>query len=225
MVDQVRAPQASKDRLREARAATLVGVALTAGAAVGLVLSFFTLVQAAVLFGWDVTAALYLGWIWSGVRHLDSAGTERFARREDPSRPVADLVIVLAGVAMLGAFGLDLLKAGSTTGGTKAYLVAGGVLSVVLSWFVVHSVFVLRYARAYFAAGGRPIDFNEDDPPVFSDFAYFGFTIAMTFQVSDTDIRDKGIRRTALHQMLLAYLLGAVIIAAAINVVAQLLSS
>ena len=35
------------------------------------------------------------------------------------------------------------------------------------------------------AVGG--INFNEDDPPNYSDFAYLALTIGMTFQVSDTD--------------------------------------
>jgi uncharacterized membrane protein len=42
----------------------------------------------------------------------------------------------------------------------------------------------------------------------------------LTFQVSDTDIGDKPIRRTALRHVLLAFLFGAVIIGLSINVIA-----
>ena len=42
----------------------------------------------------------------------------------------------------------------------------------------------------------------------------------MTYQVSDTDIRKRTIRRAALGHALLSYVFGAVIIAAAINIVA-----
>ena len=45
----------------------------------------------------------------------------------------------------------------------------------------------------------------------------------MTFQVSDTNITSKPVRRTVLHHALLSYLFGAVILAIAINVVATLL--
>jgi uncharacterized membrane protein len=45
----------------------------------------------------------------------------------------------------------------------------------------------------------------------------------MTFQVSDTDLSKKGIRRTAIHHALLSYLFGAVILAVAVNTVASLL--
>jgi uncharacterized membrane protein len=44
------------------------------------------------------------------------------------------------------------------------------------------------------------------------------------FQVSDTSITGRPVRRIALHHALLSYLFGAVILAMAINPVASLLS-
>jgi uncharacterized membrane protein len=69
------------------------------------------------------------------------------------------------------------------------------------------------------------IAFNEKDPPDYVDFAYVALTIGLTFQVSDTDLSSKQMRRTALRHALLSYLFGAVIVALTINVVASLLSS
>jgi uncharacterized membrane protein len=46
----------------------------------------------------------------------------------------------------------------------------------------------------------------------------------MTFQVSDTGITTKPVRRIALRHALLSYLFGAVILAVAINLFASLLS-
>ena len=48
-------------------------------------------------------------------------------------------------------------------------------------------------------------------------------TIGMTFQVSDTNLTTKAIRRIALGHALLSYLFGAVIVALVINVVSSLL--
>jgi len=45
----------------------------------------------------------------------------------------------------------------------------------------------------------------------------------MTFQVSDTSITSKAIRRPTLHHALLSYLFGAVLLGLVINVVATLL--
>jgi uncharacterized membrane protein len=86
----------------------------------------------------------------------------------------------------------------------------------------VHTVFTLRYARLYYLDEDGGIDFNEADPPRYSDFAYLAFTIGMTFQVSDTDIQDKTIRATILRHMWLSYVFGAVIVAITINLIAGL---
>jgi uncharacterized membrane protein len=45
----------------------------------------------------------------------------------------------------------------------------------------------------------------------------------MTFQVSDTDLETPALRAAALRHALLSYLLGAVIVATTINLVAGLL--
>jgi len=36
------------------------------------------------------------------------------------------------------------------------------------------------------------IDFNTNLPPTYGDFAYLAFTIGMTFQVADTNLRTSG---------------------------------
>jgi uncharacterized membrane protein len=202
-----------------------IRVASTAalGVAGGVVVVLFTIWQAAVLIGWDVAVAALLGAIWSAVLGLSAADTKKYAAREDPSLRLSEVLVLTAGVAVLGAVGLLLIRAGGATGGTKAYLIGLGVLSVALSWTLVHTVFTLRYARAYYAAPIGGIDFNEDDPPTYLDFAYLAVTIGMTFQVSDTNLTSKVIRRIALIHALLSYLFGAVIVALVINVVSSLL--
>jgi uncharacterized membrane protein len=48
------------------------------------------------------------------------------------------------------------------------------------------------------------------------------FTLFMTFHVSDTDIKTKEIRSTALKHAILSYVFGTVIIATTINTIASL---
>jgi uncharacterized membrane protein len=131
--------------------------------------------------------------------------------------------VLVASIAALVAVGFALVRAGQATGGTKALLIGLGATSVVVSWLVVHTVFMLRYARLYYGDPVGGINFNDQDDPAYLDFAYFSFTVGMTFQVSDTNITTKAIRRLTLHHALLSYLFGAVILAVAINVVASLL--
>jgi uncharacterized membrane protein len=193
------------------------------GLAGGLVASIFFVWQAAVLLGWVLAAAGNLLWTWLAVAPLNPDRTKAHANMEDPSQGLSETLVIVAGVALLASVGLLLIKAGQAHGSTKAYLIAVGVLAVIASWSTVHTVFTLRYARAYYRGDGGGIDFNEDDPPAYLDFAYLAFTIGMTFQVSDTDLGTKPIRRIALGHALLSYLFGAVIVALSINVVAGLL--
>lgn len=211
------------DRMRHASAGLRVTCGLLAGVVTGVVASRFTLPSAAILLGWDAGVAIYLVWTWTAVWRLDPGLTARLAKREDPSIAVAELLLIGAGVAMLAAVAFALVKAGQAAGGRKAFLITLGLFSVVLQWAVVHTVYMLRYARAYYSEPAGGIEFNEQEPPTYIDFAYFAFTIGMTFQVADTDITAKTVRRVVLHHALLSYLFGAVLLGLIINVVATLL--
>jgi uncharacterized membrane protein len=199
-------------------------VAALLGVIAGIIAAFFVTWPAAILVGWDAASICYLVWTWSIIGGLDAEGTRRHAHLEDASRRTAEGIVLAAGVALLAAVGLVLVKAGQSHGGTKAYLITIGVVSVILSWATIHTVFTLRYTRSHYQSPNGAVDFNEKDPPTYLDFAYLAFTIGMTFQVSDTNLKTKPIRRIALSHALMSYLFGAVIVALAINIVASLLS-
>ena len=154
-------------------------------------MSSFTFWQAATLIGWDVGVLFLITWIWWAVGGLDADECKAHANREDTSIRLTELIVLSAGVALLAAVGLALIRAGKASGATKAFLIGLGVLSVALSWGLVHTVFTLRYARSYYARPVGGVDFNEDDPPTYLDFAYLALTIGMTFQVSDTNLTNK----------------------------------
>jgi uncharacterized membrane protein len=174
------------------------------------------------LTGWDILVLVYLGWTWAAIWQLDPASAEADAKREDPGRHVADLMLLSAAVASLVAVGAVLFGA-STAGGDLKYVQAGlALVSVFLSWSLVHTVFTLKYARLYYSGLPGGIDFNDTGAPDYHDFAYLAFTIGMTFQVSDTNIQSKPIRRTVLRHAWLSFPLVAVIIATSINLVSGL---
>ena len=174
------------------------------------------------LSGWDIMALVYGGWTWSTIWPLGAAAAEADANREDPGRNLADLVLLCAAVASLAAVGAVLLGVGGAGGYTK-YLMAGlAVVSVFVSWALVHTVYTLKYARLYYSGTPGGIDFNDTGAPDYHDFAYLAFTIGMTFQVSDTNLQSKQVRRTVLRQAWLSFPLVTVIIATSINLVAGL---
>ena len=153
---------------------------------------------------------------------MTAQDTAAHATREDPSRPVSDVLLIAAAVVSLGAVGIVLVQANSEQGAAQDLLAAVGVATVALSWLVVHTVYTLQYARLYYSGDPGGIDFNQAGPPRYADFAYLSLTLGMTFQVSDTDLQESTIRATALRQALLSYLFGVVIVATTINLIASL---
>jgi uncharacterized membrane protein len=174
------------------------------------------------LTGWDITAVAFIAGIWYRLAPLDAKGTEELSQREDPSRATADLLLLGASLVSLLAVGLVLVRANTQQGLDRGMLVGASVLSIVLAWGIVHTVYMLRYARLYYRGPRVGVSFNEKDPPIYSDFAYLAFTLGMTFQVSDTDLQTKEIRRLALRHALLSYVFGTLIIATTVNLVAGL---
>jgi uncharacterized membrane protein len=208
---------------RMATAGTRLGVGAVAGVAVGGACLLLTAWEVAILLAWDVTAAVFLVWVWSTIWRLPDTDVAAVATREDQNRAATDVVLVAAAVACLVAVGFVLLRASDAQGGEKAALVTLAVLSVLESWGVVHTIFVLRYARLYYEGPDGGIDFHDDAPPGFSDFAYLAFTVGMTYQVSDTEITSRVIRATILRHALLSFVFGTFIVAMTINVIAGLL--
>ena len=171
--------------------------------------------------GWVVAAGVYVGWTRFILAGMDAEQTCRYATREDPTRSIAELITMSASVASLGGVGYVVAAASrSGTGAVAAAVV--GVLTVAASWFVVHTIFTVHYARLYYSGEPGGINFHDPEPPRFRDFAYVAFTVGMTFQVSDTEIGLTSIRATVLRHALLSYLLGAVILAVTINLIAGL---
>jgi uncharacterized membrane protein len=201
-------------------------VAVAAGGVAAAVCALLAPWQFAALAGWDVVAAVFVGSVWLSVNPFSPDQTREHATREDNSRVATGLLLLSASVASLIGTGFDLMKAEQAHTGGRLALTVIGLLTVALSWAMVHTVFALRYAREYYTPPIGGIDFKTDnDSPDYHDFAYVAFTIGMTFQVSDTDIQARRTRRSALHQALLAYLFGAVILAVVVNVIATLLNS
>jgi uncharacterized membrane protein len=199
-----------------------VAVAAAVGIPVGVVAALLTAWQAAVLIGWSATVATYLGRLWPRLWRHDAATTSLHATQEDGSRVTSDLTLLASCLASLVAVALLLVETTSVDGATKAVFTGVGVVSVVLSWALVHTIFTLRYAHLYYDGTLGGIDFHDDEPPTYHDFAYLAFTVGMTYQVSDTEVNDRGIRATILRHALLSFLFGTTIIALTINVVAGL---
>ncbi|MCU1581972.1 MAG: hypothetical protein QOD27_825 [Microbacteriaceae bacterium] len=174
--------------------------------------------------GWAIAALVYSSWVWIVISGLDADQTAKLASREDPTRGVSDLLVILLSLASLFSLGIILVQANAAQGALEAVLAGLAVVSVALSWILLHTLFTLHYARIYYTDGGNGVNFNQKEPPRYSDFAYLAFTIGMTFQVSDTNLTTHRERSTALQHALLSFVFGSVILATTINLVAGLSS-
>jgi uncharacterized membrane protein len=203
-----------------ARLEALVPVLI--GAVVAGIAALLHSAAVGLLLGWDTAAVLYIGWLSFVLLGRDADQTARRARATDPDRLPTDVALLSAAVASLGAVGVVLLRAPSDGSPLEFVQVGFGVMSVVLSWAMVHMLYTLRYAALYYGPPGGGIDFKSADLPTYRDFAYVAFTVGMTFQVSDTDLNSAAVRRTVLRHALLSYLFGTGILATTVNLVASL---
>lgn len=181
-------------------------------------------VLSSVVVGWTVAALLFVVRSWTILWPMSAEHTKGHAQREDPGRGVTDVVLLLACVASVVAVGALLL--GSEARTQAAWLTAAvGVAGVVASWCLVPTVFAARYADLHYSSTDkRAIDFGDDEPPTYSDFAYLAVTLGMTYQVSDTALRSRAVRRVALVHSLLSYFLGVVVIGCTVNLIVSLAS-
>lgn len=197
-------------------------VAVLIGVAVGVGVAAIEGWRYAPSLGWTAAALFYLLRTWIVVLPMDAEQTRDHVGPEDPPAGwLTDGIILSASVASLAGVG-HLLAAGSKTGSDKNIAAAVGVVSIVAAWGVVHTVFSIRYADIYYSNSASGINFNGTDAPRFFDFFYIGFTIGMTYQVSDTTLETGQLRRIVLGQALLSYVFGAVILAVTINLIVGL---
>jgi uncharacterized membrane protein len=180
----------------------------------------------AVVAGWDAAALTFLITVWPIVIRADSPHAQQLATREDETRGSATVLLLGASVASLLGVGFALSVAGRESGARRVLLIGVAVLTVVLSWTVVNTIYTLRYADLHFKAAAAGIAFGDAagrQQPSYRDFAYVAFTIGMTYQVSDTTVRDPQIRRTVLAHALLSYLFGVVIVGGSVSLIAGLI--
>ena len=174
---------------------------LIAGLIAAVVLLPFVTWGLALTGGWDTAALTYLLAVWPIIVRADSSRAPQFAAREDQTEGSARTLLVGAGVASLLGAGYALHLAKQHSGASRALLIGAAVLTVVLSWTLINTVYTLRYADQHFQSKPGGIAFGTEDgqqQPSYRDFAYVAFTIGMTYQVSDTTLRDPAAPATVL---------------------------
>lgn len=184
-----------------------------------------------IVISWDVFALTMIIWIWNVLIKMSSADLRTHAKIEDESRTVSFFIITTTGIISL--MGIVILLNTHTKGLVNPHIHAPvSILGVGISWFLLHTIFTSRYAHLYYGGSSEHddpdeicggIEFPGGEEPDFLDFAYFAFVIGMTFQVSDTNITFKKIRRNVLFHGLLSFVYNTIIVAISISVIINLI--
>lgn len=175
-----------------------------------------------VLYSWDLfcLTMIIINWIIFITTTKDHLYLQ--AKNQDESLPVIFIIVVVTVCfSLLGTVFLIINK------DINSLVVA--LLGVGLSWFLLHTIFTIRYAHLFYDfsdmksnvhSGG--LDFPKEKEPDYIDFAYFSFIIGMTFQVSDVQVTSRRIRRLVLMHGLISFVFNAIIVALTISILANL---
>jgi uncharacterized membrane protein len=167
---------------------------------------------------WDVAALVLLASSWWIIARGDADDARKRAGAEDPGRRVLLLLSLASSLASFFAAAL-LIQHIEQDAGLYVLAVAICLSAPLLAWLLTHSAYALHYAHLYYGTSGKGegLSFPGDDDPDDLDFAYFSFTVGMTFQTSDVEISSKRLRRSVLFHALVSFVFNTGVIALALN--------
>jgi len=180
------------------------------------------------ILGWDMFCVSMIAFSWILFYTTNSDDLCIVVEKQDDGLKVIFAIVLIA--VFFSVFGTLILTLGSNESPKNKLIHTIISLSpVMLSWFLLHTMFTVRYAHLYHdhnklntgsQVGG--IEFPTKDDPDYIDFAYFSFVIGMTFQVSDIAVSSRAIRRFVLMHSIISFVFNTIIVALTINTLAGL---
>lgn len=177
---------------------------------------------------WDVFAITFLIISWIVLFNRPTSQIRKIAKKDDGSVAFVFTVILFSSFASMITV-LLLIVSKKTSPNDEAFNLAVTVMSILLSWLMVHTTFTFHYAHLYYddhkndsSRQAKGLEFPSEDAPNYLDFAYFAFVIGMTFQVSDVQITSGHLRKVVLFHGLLSFALNTFVVAFTINIIAGL---
>jgi len=188
-------------------------------------------VPSIILFTWISFSSTIIIMDWIIILSSHPREVRRIAKLQDSSRTFLFLFVITASLTSMVAI-FFLLKSSKGHGASVNEHIFLAITAVIISWWLVHTIFTLRYAHLYYDThknDGTPrvcggLEFPGNQEPDYLDFVYFSFVLGMTFQVSDVVITSKGIRRLATIHGLLSFAFNTAIVALSINVISGLVA-
>ena len=175
--------------------------------------------QSGIMAGFDLAVLLFVVTLWPFFGH-DAAAMRAHARAGDTNRTGSLVITGVVMAVMLVVIASELRQRDAPSLAMLALIVA----TLLLAWLFSNLVYTFHYAYLFYRHGGDGkdhggLEFPERPEPDYWDFAYFAFTLGMTFQTSDVAITSPTIRRIALFHSLAAFIFNLGIIAFTINII------
>ncbi|EPG7488038.1 DUF1345 domain-containing protein [Acinetobacter baumannii] len=181
------------------------------------------------LASWNGSISLYLLHVWKLMRSADHSQMQQQAKKQDESKWVIMLIVLLAITMSLVAILVQLsqLPSGHYE---KLGHVALALLTIISAWLFMHTVFALHYAHDFYMALSRNeenggLDFPGTEHPTYPDFLYFSYIIGTSAQTADVSITNKHMRFLNLFHAVLSFGFNTTILAICINVAAGFLTN
>ncbi|MGF6348227.1 putative membrane protein [Variovorax sp. W2I14] len=177
------------------------------------------------LAGWCAGVLVYQVLTWWLIETFDARRTrERAQSLDQPNLMILVSMLVVVAVSVI-AIAMLLQQVKQLTGWERAGHVVLGVVALVGSWLMMHTIYAFHYAHRYYIdqKGGSPdggLDFPGKDDPDYFDFLYYSYVIGMTSQVSDVQATSREMRRITLIHSVLAFAFNMLVLALSVNVVA-----
>lgn len=164
----------------------------------------------------DVAATVFLLLITSLFRRGTADEMRAASQRNDANRALLLTLTVLTSIVILVAVVTEKLDKATP------WSIVLVLTSLVLAWTFSNTIYALHYAHLFYlpaadSEDSRGIDFPDCDDPDYWDFVYFSFTLGMTFQTSDVDIKSRRIRRVVTGHCLAAFVFNLGVLAFTIN--------
>jgi uncharacterized membrane protein len=179
-----------------------------------------------ILVGWNGAILILVPLVVLWARCLNAEQLRARYEEDDPTGPVILLAVVAASV-LSGIAIVALLSTVKQVGPeTRAAHILLACMTIVDSWLLVHTMFTMHYADMYYSVTGDsppPLNFPQTREPLFWDFVYFAFTIAVACQTADVSTTQAAIRRTVTAHSVVSFAFNVSILGFAINVSAGLL--
>ena len=176
---------------------------------------------------WDLSAAIYLILAFRVMLTCKGDVIRARAARQDDSRVVILVIILLAITASFVA--IAGLLAEEKAAPHRALNLGLAAATIILAWTVTQVVFTLHYAHEYYRPSGGPqafaegLDFRGDRNPDYWDFFYFATSFGAASQTSDVSILTKPLRRLATLHAIISFFFNTAVLALTINLAASMI--